>query len=79
MPLSGCFGPVWSSPIPASSDYVDQIYSTDNEWVIACDSHHNVSYVSVGKIMVVIVTVIMAFLMIMIIFLLFLKIALPQT
>ena len=25
LPLSGCFDPVWSSPIPASSDYVDPI------------------------------------------------------
>ena len=26
MPLSGCFGPAWSLPIPPSSDYVDPIY-----------------------------------------------------
>ena len=30
LPLSGCFGPVWSSPIPVSSDYVHPNYPKKN-------------------------------------------------
>ena len=38
MPLSGCFGPVWSSPIPESCDYVDPIYPQIIEVIIVMAS-----------------------------------------